>query len=71
MIAVRFERRGDIFSVTFSSYDAGLVELLKLTVPTYARTWVPARREWQVESVYAKQFADTVLRHRPHRHRSR
>ena len=59
MTAVRFERRGGMYAVTFT-YDAGLVELLKLTVPSYARKWVPARREWHIESVYAKQFADTV-----------
>ena len=61
MSVVRFEDRGGMYAVTFV-YDAGLVELLKLTVPSYARKWMPGRREWHIESVYAKQFADTVPR---------
>jgi hypothetical protein len=59
MTAVRFERRGDMHAVTFI-YNADLVELLKRTIPSHARKWVPARREWHIESAYAKQFADTV-----------
>jgi hypothetical protein len=57
--ALRFDRRGDICAVTFI-YDAALVELLKLSVPVYARSWNPVRREWLIEGIYAKQFGQTL-----------
>ena len=61
MTAVRFERRGHIYAVTFI-YDADLVELLKVSVPAYARSWNRVRREWLIEDAYAVQLADTMRR---------
>ena len=61
MTAVRFERRGHIYAVTFV-YDADLVELLKVSVPAYARSWNRVRREWLIEDAYAVQLADTMRR---------
>jgi hypothetical protein len=59
MVAVRFDKRGGTYGVTFG-YDAELVELLKLSVPPYARSWSPPRREWIIEAVYAREFAGTL-----------
>ena len=72
MTAVRFEARGDVHAITFS-YDSVIVELLKLTVPNFLRSWNPVRREWLItEPVYATQFADTLRSLGTHaRHRAR
>jgi hypothetical protein len=61
MTAVRFERRGGMYAVTFV-YDADLVELLKVSVPAYARSWNRTRREWLIEDAYSVQLADTMRR---------
>jgi len=62
MSAVRFQRRGDVHAVTFA-YDPMIVELVKATVPSFARSWNPQRHEWLIlEPVYATQFADTLRR---------
>lgn len=62
MTAVRFERRGGIYAVTFR-YDADLVDVLKLTVPSYARRWSPPRREWEIEAIYVTDLAAAMTRH--------
>ena len=59
MTAVMFDRRGETYAVRFS-YDPTLVDLLKSTVPSYARRWSPPRREWFVEAIYARELADTL-----------
>ena len=59
MTAVRFDRRGDIYAVTFT-YDPVVVEMLKLIVPSYARSWNPVRRKWLIETVYGKPLADVL-----------
>jgi hypothetical protein len=61
MTAFRFERRGGIYAVTFT-YDPLVVEVLKLTVPHYPRTWNKPRREWLIEAVYGKPLADVPRR---------
>ncbi|MGO9098910.1 MAG: hypothetical protein ACLP9Y_05500 [Mycobacterium sp.] len=62
MTAVRFQRRGDVHAITFA-YDPTIVELLKVSVPSFIRSWNPDRREWLIlEPVYATQFADTLRR---------
>jgi hypothetical protein len=60
MTAVRFERRGAIYAITLGSYDALVVEVLKATVPTYARSWNKPRREWLIETVYGKPLAEAL-----------
>lgn len=59
MTAVRFDKRGNGYGVTFR-YDPEIVELLKLSVPAYARSWSPPRREWLVEAIYAHELAGTL-----------
>lgn len=62
MTAIRFARQGtNAYGVTFS-YDAELVELLKLTVPPYARSWSRPRREWVIDAIYARELADVLRR---------
>jgi len=56
MTAVRFERRGFNYAVGFA-YNPAVVELLKTTVPYYARTWSPNRREWEVDLTWAESLA--------------
>jgi hypothetical protein len=62
MTAARFERRGTMYAVTFSSYDPMIVEMLKLVVPSYARSWSKPRREWLIEAMYGKPLADALGR---------
>ncbi|WP_375486911.1 hypothetical protein [uncultured Mycobacterium sp.] len=60
MTAVRFDRRGDIFGVTFR-YDADIVDTVKTVVPAFLRSWNPTRREWLVyEPVYACELAHVL-----------
>ncbi len=61
MTAVRFERRATMYAVTFT-YDPMVVEMLKLTVPSYSRTWSKPRREWLIETMYGKPLADALGR---------
>ena len=61
MTAVMFERRAGMYVVTFT-YDPMIVEMLKLVVPSYARTWSKPRREWLIETVYGKPLADALGR---------
>jgi hypothetical protein len=44
------------YAVTFA-YDADLVELIKQTVPSYARTWERSRKEWTVDVSHAHRLA--------------
>ncbi len=61
MTAVRFERRSDAYALTFT-YEAFIVDVIKLTVPPYARTWSKPRREWLIEPVYGRPLADELRR---------
>ena len=61
MTAVRFEHRGHTYAVTFT-YDPMIVEMVKLVVPSYARSWSKPRREWMVEAAYGKPLADALRR---------
>ena len=61
MTAVMFERRAGMYVVTFT-YDPTVVEMLKLVVPSHARTWSKPRREWLIEIVYGKPLADALGR---------
>jgi hypothetical protein len=44
--AVRFERRNGITAVTFA-YHPRVVAIIK-DIPSFARSWNPARREWLI-----------------------
>jgi hypothetical protein len=61
MTAVRFDRRDILYAVTIT-YDPIVVDVLKLTVPSYARSWRKPRREWLIEVQYAKALADALRR---------
>jgi hypothetical protein len=56
MTAIRFTRNGYSFAVTFA-YNPAVVELLKSTVPYYARSWSPDRREWEVDTTWVESLA--------------
>jgi hypothetical protein len=42
-----------MIAITFT-YDRDVVELIKVCVPNYARSWSLVRREWLIEDVYGK-----------------
>jgi len=59
---IRFDQHGaSAYGVTFK-YDPELVELLKLTVPPYARSWSRPRREWVIDTIYARELAGVFQR---------
>jgi hypothetical protein len=59
MTAVRFTRRGDRHAVTLT-YDPAVIEIIK-TIPAFARSWNPRRREWLIlELAYAIELAGTL-----------
>ena len=59
MTAVRFEHRGPTYAVTFS-YDSRVVELLKSTVPSYARSWQWSNKWWLIDAGWASTLAVTL-----------
>lgn len=42
-----------MIALTFT-YDRDVVELIKVCVPNYARSWSSVRREWLIEDVHGK-----------------
>ncbi len=61
MTAVHFEPRGFDYTIRFR-YDLAIVELIKLDVPGYARSWDPVTKTWTVEAVYARPLAMALRR---------
>ncbi len=61
MSTVIFTRQGDGYGVRFR-YDPALVELLKTAVPSYARSWDPSLKQWQVQATHARQLASALRR---------
>jgi hypothetical protein len=59
MSTVTFRRRGTIYTVRFR-YNPTLVELIKDVVPSYARSWNRATREWIVDTYEARQLASAM-----------
>ena len=53
---VVFTRAGTAYTVRFR-YDPRLVELLKATVPAYARSWSKVGKTWSVEADWAEPLA--------------
>ena len=41
-------------------YDAALIELLKITVPAYARSWSPTQHEWTIDARYARSLGNAM-----------
>ncbi len=56
MTAIQFSRIAFGYTVTFR-YDAEVVQLVKSTVPSFARSWQPERRAWFVDLDYADGLA--------------
>jgi hypothetical protein len=42
------------------SYDPDLVELLKTTVPAWARSWDPGAKEWAVRVEFGRTLASAI-----------
>lgn len=59
MSTVIFQRHGTTYRVRFR-YDPTLVELLKTAVPSYARNWNPATKEWTVGAGHAERLASAL-----------
>ncbi len=56
---VIFTRQGDGYGVRFR-YDPALVELLKTAVPSYARSWDPSLKQWQIQAGHAERLASAL-----------
>ena len=41
-------------------YDGALIELLKITVPAYARSWSPTQHEWTIDARYARSLGNAM-----------
>lgn len=59
MTVVRFECHGPTYAVTFS-FDSRVVELIKATIPSYARSWWPAHKWWFIDAQWARTLAMTL-----------
>jgi hypothetical protein len=70
MSSVLFRRRADHYTVRFS-YDPDLVELLKTTVPAWARSWDPTIKEWTVAAEFGPLLASAIEQARPLHRRAR
>ena len=44
------------------TYDPLAVAMIKVIVPSYARSWNPIRREWLIEAVYGKPLRDEMVK---------
>ncbi|HTX96848.1 MAG TPA: hypothetical protein VME67_19525 [Mycobacterium sp.] len=59
MSTVLFDRHGATYTVRFR-YDPALIELVKAAVPSHARSWNPATKEWTVSAGYAERLAKAL-----------
>ncbi|MDT5371454.1 MAG: hypothetical protein QOC62_5885 [Mycobacterium sp.] len=57
-VAVRFERRGDHYEVSFP-YDPAVVAVIK-ALPAYARRWNPESKVWRIDVGYARSLAGNL-----------
>src|SRR6266481_2573203 len=62
MTAVMFSRAPGGFTVRFR-YDPDVVELIKRTVPGYARSWTRTDKTWFVTADYARLLAAELRTH--------
>jgi len=56
MTTVRFADFGHNVTVAFA-YNPAVVQLLKDTVPGYARTWEASRKHWEIDRSWAETLA--------------
>ena len=61
MTTILFERRGFEYSIRFP-YNPRLVEIVKTSVPSYARSWHPEVKAWTVDAEFALPLADILRR---------
>jgi hypothetical protein len=61
MTTVLFQRHTTVYTVTFP-YSPVLVNIIKTTVPGYARTWDQPTKQWTVESLWAPILAAEIRR---------
>jgi hypothetical protein len=61
MTSVLFRRAGVRYVIRFT-YDPDLVELLKATVPGFARSWDPYTNEWKVDAEFGRTLASAIER---------
>jgi hypothetical protein len=59
MSTILFTRHSTNYTVRFR-YDPDLVELLKTAVPSGARDWNPATKEWTIRAGHAEQLASAL-----------
>ncbi|GJN99526.1 hypothetical protein NJB18091_30110 [Mycobacterium marinum] len=62
MTAVAFTPAAGRYSVRFA-YDAGIVALIKATVPGRARSWSAQERTWYVDTDWAGLLAAELVRY--------
>ncbi len=61
MTAVLFQRHATVYTVTFN-YSPVLVNVIKSTVPGYARSWDQTGKQWTVEALWAPILAAEIRR---------
>jgi hypothetical protein len=61
MSTVLFQRHGTTYTIRFR-YDASVIEVLKAAVPSHARSWNPATKEWTVDASHAERLASALRR---------
>jgi hypothetical protein len=61
MTTVMFNRAADRYIVEFP-YDRLVVEVVKNTVPSYARSWNKAAKQWVIDSEWAVPLATALRR---------
>jgi hypothetical protein len=59
MSTILFTRHGTSYSVRFR-YDPTIIELIKTAVPSNARSWNSAAKEWTVRASHAEQLAQAL-----------
>lgn len=57
MKVAQFTKTGFTYYTVVFAYDPDLVELIKQTVPAYAREWKPSTKEWTVDDMHAHRLA--------------
>ena len=61
MSAVLFQRHITVYAVTFN-YSPVLVNVIKSTVPGYARSWDQPAKQWTIEALWAPILAAEIRR---------
>lgn len=61
MTAIMFTPSSFGYTVKFT-YNRDAVELLKIAVPSWARSWQPDRRAWEIEASFGPSLAAAMQR---------